>query len=124
MTGIALKFENGKALIDLTRIRSSADHELQTALVIALTNEGSDKAFPAKGTTLHRDAAVGHIVGFQSARHAANFAAIKTLDFLKNTRTTEITDLRMEPVTITNQRLKIDFLGYVYETEIKFSTVI
>lgn len=124
MTGIALKFENGKALIDLTRVRSSTDHELQSALIIALTNEGSDKAFPTKGTTLHRDAAVGYIVGLQSARHAANFAAIKTLDFLKNTRTTELTDLRMDPVTIANQRLKIDFLGYVYETEIKFSTVI
>lgn len=124
MTGIALKFENGKALIDLTRVRSSSDHELQTALIIALTVEGSDKAFPTKGTMLHRDASVGYIVGFQSARHAANFAALKTLNFLKNTRITELTDLRMEPITFANQRLNINFIGYVNETEIKFSTVI
>lgn len=124
MTGLALKFENGKALIDLTRVRSGTDHELQTALINALTWEGSDKVYPTKGTMLQRDAARGYLVGFQTARHAANFAALQTLEFMKNTRTLELDDLRMEPVTFENQHLRIDFTGYSGDTEIKFSTVI
>lgn len=124
MTGLALKFENGKALIDLSRIRTGTDHELQVALVNALTWLGSDFAFPEKGTLLQRDAMRGYLVGFQTARHAANFAALSTLTFLKNTRTLELTDLRMEPITFVNQHLRIDFRGYVDETEIKFVTVI
>ena len=124
MTGIALKFENGKASIDLTRVRSDVDHELQTALVVALTVLGSDTAFPTQGTTLHHDAVSGLLINFQSARHSANFAAHNTMTFLSQTRSMTLTDLILDPVSFSNQRMRLDFHGFVGTTEKLFSVAI
>ena len=124
MTGIALKFEDGKALIDLGRVRSDVDHELQTALVVALTVKGSDTAFPTRGTTLHHDAVRGFLINFQSARHSANFAANDTMTFMNQTRTMTLTDLILDPVSFSNQRMTLDFHGFVGTTENLFSVVI
>lgn len=84
MRGLRLTFSqegpislNGDAVTDLECIQ-------QNALVNIGTSKGSDAIFPDKGTDLFKAAVGGVIYDIQSAQHAANFAALDTVTFLRD----------------------------------------
>lgn len=124
MRGVTLDFTSSGARINWAGTREGAEHDLQAAVVNAVTWRGSDKVFPTRGTMLQRAALSGRLFSLNEARHAANFAAAETIQFLKVTGTPVLTRLLMDPIGFEDRRLKLDLRGYVDDTEIKFTTLL
>lgn len=104
MNGLKVEFtDTGMRLIpdqSISGIMTTA----QNALVNIGTSKGSDWAYPNKGTDLLRSSVRDGIPTQTTARHYANFAAVDTLFFLRDSEA-KTTDESLEQVTLTPDRL-------------------
>lgn len=84
MYGVRLQFTSRGAAFDFSRPVKDFACTVQDAMVNLGTEAGSDPLFPDRGTYLLLDGVQGRMVNLQWANHAANFAATRTVTFLKS----------------------------------------
>lgn len=65
---------------------SGFNETVQTALIDTLTEQGSDKAHPYRGTTFQSEAYEGAVVDKNDLVHSANFAAETVRTYINNTQ--------------------------------------
>ena len=82
MDGIALQFNSSGAVQILPSLVEDQTCTSQNAVVNLLTEQGTDKIFPTRGTTVFQEAVSGGIISRQVATNVGNFAAINTLFFM------------------------------------------
>lgn len=112
MLGIGLLYEADGVSLDLGSLREGVAEDMQNAVVNVMTAEGSDIGFPKRGTTLSRRAMAGAITDTNGARHAANFAALSTAQFMRlQNPAPGFTDLRMKPVRFDEFRLVVELIA-------------
>ena len=110
--GLKVDFtENGGSL--KTGESVSGDHtSIQNALMNIGTVAGTDKAFPAKGTDLFTTALKRGLPSLADARHAANFAAVDTLFFVRAneeaTNDNSIKVLNISPGPLSLEKAEFD----------------
>lgn len=86
MKTLKIMFSKNGASFDLgAPLYGEFECSVQNALVNIATLQGSDYVFPEKGTTIYKSALNGSLVDLNAARHAANFAALDTFLFLRDT---------------------------------------
>jgi len=84
---------------------------VQCALVNATTQRGTVEAFPAAGTDLLRQGALGLLLDLPMARHACNFAAAETAEFVNShidDPTVSIDQFNMQPVVLADGALQLE----------------
>lgn len=94
MRGVKLSFTEHGADFDWSAPARDFDAVVQNALVNVGTELGSDPIFPSRGTSLLLDAVRGKMVNTIWAMHTANFAALATLAFSRQTNGTDPHGLR------------------------------
>ena len=114
MQGLRIDFTGSAPRISFDRPAKGFESTTQRALVNIGTHKDDINLFEDKGTDLLRRGAEGSIVSTQEARHQSNFAAIKTLRFVKQNSpitldpTEELSRVGLLPVTpIDSNRLQI-----------------
>lgn len=109
MTGIGLLYEADGVSLDLGTLREGVSADMQNAVVNVMTAEGSDLGFPKRGTSLSRRAMAGAITDLNGARHASNFAALGTMQFMRLQRPAPLfADLRMNTIRFENFRMIVE----------------
>lgn len=109
MIGIGLTYETDGVSLDLGELRQGVSTDMQNAVVNVMTAEGSDAGYPKRGTSLSRRAMAGSITDLNGARHAANFAALATSQFMRlQTPAPLFSDLRMKALRFESLRLVIE----------------
>lgn len=108
-----MNFESGGAVFDIAEEVTGRYATIQAALINMATAAGSDNAFPSRGTTLLRQAVSGALISEQEAMHAANFAAIDTVFFVRENEDSDTTDDRLDtivtsPFFLSPQALQVD----------------
>lgn len=84
---------------------------VQQALVLSTTQRGTMEAFPEAGTNLLQQGALGLLLDLPSARHACNFAAAETQEFVNGfveDPALSIDQFNMQPVTLGNGALQLE----------------
>jgi hypothetical protein len=90
---------------------SGFEEIVQCALVLSTTQRGTIETFPVAGTNLLQQGALGLLLDLSSARHACNFAAAETKEFVNNAvadNTLNIDQFNMQPVTLANGELQLE----------------
>ncbi len=72
----------------------------QNAMINIATNQGTDRTYPTKGTRLLASSTQGVIFDSLSAQHVANFAALSTLTFMRNSEYPEEIERTIETVQL------------------------
>ena len=97
---------------DFTRVLIGFDCTVQNALVNLGTDRGTDRVYPSRGTDLKVDAAVGRMVNLTWANHTANFAALRTLEFIQQTdnqtNAFKLQDFKLISTGFSGQRIKLN----------------
>lgn len=84
MTDLKIDF-GGMCRLDLGATVSGKDATAQKCLVVAVTDKGSDRLFPDKGTDLLKGCTGAVIVSGNASTHLCNFAALDVLYFVNAT---------------------------------------
>ena len=113
MQGIRLSFSATGCSFDFSSpITNSFNSIVQNALVNIATGQGTDKIFPAKGTTLYSQALSGVIVDINTATHVSAFASVDTLFFSSSQKVPSDTEVlvgvEIAPVSITGGHLSTE----------------
>lgn len=110
MRGIALDLGSaGGVKINLLRVYSGLELDLQNAVVCALTRQGSDIGDASRGTLLTKDVVSGYITSLNGARHAANFAALAvTQNLQKQSPPPAFSRLSLAPISIKGLVLTLE----------------
>lgn len=104
MTGLKVQFtDSGLNLVPDQAVDGSMT-TAQNALVNIGTSKNSDWAYPERGTDLLQSAVRDGIPTQTTARHYANFAAVDTLFFLRDTEA-KTTDESLDLVELTPDRV-------------------
>ncbi len=113
MIGLKVKFDKDGASLLTDEQVEDTDATIQAALINIATPVGSDPAHPERGTDLLRRAASGAIVSPQEAAHAANFAAVDTLFFVRENEPAASDDDKLSaidtnPLILSAQTLQVN----------------
>jgi hypothetical protein len=110
MTGIALNLGSvGGVRIDLSRTYSDLELDLQNAVVCTMTRKGSDSGDESRGTSLTKDVVSGYITSLNGARHAANFAALDTMQHLRRQSPPPgFSRLSLAPISVKGMALTLE----------------
>jgi len=113
MKSLKITFNESGAIIELDQTVEALGAEVQNGLVNVATSMGSDKIYPDRGTNLLAEATKGAIIDINSARHSANFAALNTTLFIRNTLPASMTNsndriIRMKLSTTEFDGLKLN----------------
>lgn len=84
-TGVAINFSADKTTIDLTDTVQGFNAQGQNAVVNVVTRVGSDKVVPQKGTNMEQRAMLRNSFDPVWAVNTVNFAALRTLRFIRRT---------------------------------------
>jgi len=100
----------GRATLDTTASLTGKQAVAQNMLVNFLTQQGSDAAFPQKGTDILQAGLHNLYVDVNQAQHYANFAAIDTLFFTASTDYVDqlsvaVSAVEFRPVIMSLQRI-------------------
>lgn len=113
MQGLKIIFtDKDNISIDPNASVSDFDATIQNALVNIGTRNGTDRIYTDKGTTILTEATNGKIVGFNTANHVSQLAALDTLFFSREYETSDVLTTRLsavslEPVTYDGNKLKL-----------------
>jgi len=103
MTSTRIEFASDGAVLHLGQTVSGLAGEIQHLLINLGTDSESDPVFPGRGTNLLQEAVQGGIVDLNSARHAANIAALLALTFYNT-----VTPASVDQDTVTDLALSAD----------------
>ena len=84
----------------------------QNALVIITTMEGSDQAFPKKGTKLLMQGLQNAIFDNASAQHSANFAALSAVSFCRKTTSPLHRDIGISGIRLIPRVIRVQYLQF------------
>lgn len=122
MIGVAIDFTGLKPTFDFTRTVTDFDNTVQNTMVNIGTNLNSDPVYPDRGTYILQDGVRGRMVNLQWANHEANFAAARTMVFIKGHSAANdafgLQDLKLQAATYNNYRLSL----YLFATCVDGST--
>ena len=114
MKNLRLSFDNGGLRIHPNEEVDGIDSEAQNALLNIGTIRGSDPIFPQRGTGIFLRGLQGKLGSRQAAIHEANFAAIDTLFFLRDTdpHTTndKLSEVKLQVTEFSLGRLSLNAL--------------
>ena len=105
MRGLSISFTTpGACTVSTGTQVSGFEATVQNAMVNLGTDRGTDKVYQGKGTELLQTAVRDGLPGARAAQHAANFAAVDTLFFSRET------DLKTEDTSLQGVSLVPDML--------------
>lgn len=110
--GLKVEFlKEGARLLPTEEVRGSLS-SVQNALVNIGTMQGTDKAFSDRGTDLFKTVLSRGLPNVGDARHAANFAAVNTLFFVREqeeqTTDDSISRLQLTPSSLSLEKAEFD----------------
>lgn len=104
MNGVPIKFTAQGPSLDFSRRVAGFAATVQNALVNCGTRLGSDLVYPTKGTTLQTDGAKGAMSNLVWAQQRADFAALRTLAFVRQMETSPIHRIQKFQLKVTSLR--------------------
>lgn len=107
MKGLRIILDGADSTISFNEIVEDKNLYAQKALVNMVTENGSDKIFPTRGTKMLAESINGKVYSRTGIVHIGNFAALDTLYFIRSTDPTEVLG---EPYTISN--IDVDGISY------------
>ena len=90
MKDLKIIFDGDSSTIDLGAIVDDKNLYEQKVLVNMVTENGSDKVFPNRGTKLLIDSINGKVYSKTGTVHVGNFAALDTIYFIRSTDPADI----------------------------------
>lgn len=110
--GLKVEFSEKGAILRPSQQVDGPRASVQNALVNIGTMKGSDKAFEDRGTDLFKTVLARGLPSVSDARHAANFAAVNTLFFVRaqeeSTTDISIRRLRLTPSSLSLEKAEFD----------------
>jgi biotin carboxylase len=107
MRDIKIIFDGDASTIDLNSLVEDKNLYEQKVLVNMVTENGSDKIFPSRGTKMLADSINGKVYSRTGTVHIGNFAALDTIYFI---RSTDPEDIAEENYTLRD--INVDGISY------------
>jgi hypothetical protein len=113
MEGLAIEFIKAGAVLAVTKKVADFSTIAQNGMVNIGTEKGSDPLYKKRGTQLYNSGVVGALTTYSDAYHAANFAALDTVFFLKSSdyavsEYERVEAVALEPITYTKSQMNIN----------------
>lgn len=113
MTGLYINFTTpGAPTLCLEQTVVDIAASAQNALVNTVCRVGSDAAWPSRGTSLASVASSGALIDLSSSIHAANFATMNTLAFIRSAEAepddNDLANYTLQPITLENGSLRLN----------------
>lgn len=107
MKDLKIIFDGDASTIELNALVEDKNLYEQKVLVNMVTENGSDKIFPSRGTKMLADSINGKVYNRTGTVHIGNFAALDTIYFI---RSTDPADIAEENYTLRD--INVDGISY------------